>query len=292
MARNNSDLPPGHLVGAGLVIASALVFSLAGVLTKAITADAWVIACWRGTLGGAFIAAYVAWTDRGTPLRQVFALDLRGWVLAGVGAAASLAFIFAFKMTYIANVAIVYATVPFFAAGLAWLFLRERFQRRTKIAATVSLVGVGIMVGAGLGTPHLAGDGMALLMTIGNALYLVLIRAFRNSKVILAGGVSALLLFFPAWFVTDPLAVSAADLPLLVGFGLAFAIAVILWTEGTKRIPAAESGLLGTAETPFAIILAWIVLSELPPAASFAGGAIVLVAVLAHAWVDFRKTRT
>lgn len=292
MARYNSDLPPGHLIGAGLVIASALVFSLAGVLTKAIAADAWVVACWRGALGGAFIAVYVAWTDRDTPFRQVFTLDWRGWVLAGVGAAASLAFIFAFKMTYIANVAIVYATVPFFAAVLGWLFLRERFQRRTKIAATVSLLGVGMMVGAGLGAPHLAGDGMALLMTVGNALYLVLIRAFHNSKVILAGGMSAALLFFPAWFVSDPLAVSATDIPLLVGFGLAFAIAVILWTEGTKRTPAAESGLLGTAETPFAIILAWIVLSELPPSASLAGGAIVLAAVLAHAWVDYRKTRT
>ena len=38
----------GHLLGIILVIASALVFSLAGVLTKIIKADAWTIACWRG----------------------------------------------------------------------------------------------------------------------------------------------------------------------------------------------------------------------------------------------------
>ena len=43
---------------------------------------------------------------------------------------------------------------------------------------------------------------------------------------------------------------------LLVLFGLAFAVAVVLWTEGTRRIPAAESGLLGCAETPFAALLA------------------------------------
>ena len=38
-------------------------------------------------------------------------------------------------------------------------------------------------------------------MTIGMALYMVLIRVFRDSPVVLAGGVSALQLFFVGWFV-------------------------------------------------------------------------------------------
>ena len=108
-----------HLLGVFLVIASALVFSLAGVLTKAIQADAWTIACWRGLLGGALIFAYVAWLGRGRPLTETFRLGWRGWLTAGVGSAASLAFIFAFKLTYVANVAVIYATAPFMAAGLA-----------------------------------------------------------------------------------------------------------------------------------------------------------------------------
>ncbi|MCP5116558.1 MAG: EamA family transporter, partial [bacterium] len=63
---------------------------------------------------------------------------------------------------------------------------------------------------------------------------------------------------------------------------LAFAAAVVLWTEGTRLIPAAESGLLGSAETPMAIAMAWIILSEAPPTASIIGATIVLAAVLAH----------
>jgi hypothetical protein len=46
-----------HLLGGVLVIASALVFSLSGVLTKVIAADAWTIVCWRGLVGGLLIAA-------------------------------------------------------------------------------------------------------------------------------------------------------------------------------------------------------------------------------------------
>ena len=81
------------------------------------------------------------------------------------------------------------------AAGLAWWLLRERFQVRTVIAAVFSLIGVIIVVAGGLGTGSIAGDTIALVMTLGNALYMVLIRAFRDSPVVLAGGVSALQLF-------------------------------------------------------------------------------------------------
>ena len=57
--------------------------------------------------------------------------------------------------------------------------------------------------------------------------------------------------------------------------------------EGTRLIPAAESGLLGSAETPVAIAMAWIILSETPPLASIIGAIIVLAAVLLHAGADF-----
>ncbi len=287
----NANRREAHLLGVFLVIASALVFSFAGVLTKMIQADAWTIACWRGLLGGTLIAVYVAWLGREKPLRETFRLGWRGWLLASVGSFASLAFIFAFKLTYVANVAVIYATAPFVAAGLSWWLLRERFRWRTAIAAVFSLLGVAIVVAGGLGSGRIAGDTVALVMTLGSALYMVLIRVFRDSPVVLAGGVSGLLLSFVSWFVVDPLAVSQQDVVPLSVFGISFAVAVVLWTEGTRMIPAAEAGLLGSAEAPFAILLAWLLLAELPPLASFAGGGIVLAAVFAHAAADFARNQ-
>jgi drug/metabolite transporter (DMT)-like permease len=278
-----------HRLGVLLVAASAIVFSLAGVLTKAIESDAWTITCWRGLLGGALIVLYVAWRGRGKPMGRAFRLGLRGWVLATVGSAASLAFVFAFKLTYVANVAVIYATAPFLAAGLAWLFHRERLRPATSLAAGVSFLGVFVLVSGGLGSANVLGDGVALLMTLGNALYMVLIRLFKDTPVVLAGGVSGLQLFVVGWLVVDPLAVSRSDAALLALFGLSFAIAVVLWTEGARLIPAAEASLLGSVETPFAILLAWLILAELPPVASFIGGAIVLAAVCAHAARDLAR---
>jgi drug/metabolite transporter (DMT)-like permease len=281
--------PERHLLGVVLVLLSALAFSLAGILTKAITADVWTILCWRGLVGGLIIAGYAGWIDRRKPLSERFRLGWRGWLLACVGSLASIAFIFAFKLTYVANVAIIYATAPFVAAGLGWLVMRERFRQRTLIAAVVSCLGIGIVVGGGFGGGSILGDTFALLMTLGSALYMVLIRKFQDSPVVLAGGASALQLFVLGWIVVDPLAVTLHDAVLLVLFGLSFAVAVVLWTEGTRLIAAAESALLGCAETPFALLLAWLILAELPPLASLLGGTVVLAAVLAHATWDVRQ---
>ena len=277
-----------HLSGVCLVIASTPIYSLSGVLTKTIAADAWTIMCWRGLVGGLLIAAYLAWSGRNKPSGDSFRLGWQGWLLASVGSLASLAFILAFKMTYVANVAVIYATTPFIAGGLGWLFVRERFRLRTVIAAVVSLIGVAIVVSGGLGSVNIVGDMVALAMAFGTALYMTLIRVFRRSPVVWAGGVSAIQLFAVSWLIVDPLTITQHDAFLVLLFGISFAIALVLWTEGTKLIPAAEAGLLGTAEMPFAVLLAGLLLGEVPPIASFVGGSFVLAAVFTHATLDAR----
>jgi drug/metabolite transporter (DMT)-like permease len=283
-----------RLLGATLVTASAAVFGLAGVLTKSIHAEPLVINCWRGLIGGVLIGCYVFWRRRREAVRTPLRLGWRGWLMAVVGAGASIAFIAAFKNTYVANVAIIYATAPFVAALLAWLLVREHVRSQTMMAAVVSLSGVALMVFSGLGTGRPFGDGLALLMTFLSALYMVLIRKFRDTPVVWAGAVSAFLLFALGWFVADPLAISQRDAILLAAFGASFAVASVLWTEGSRLILAAEAGLLGSAEVPFAIFFGWLFLSELPPAASITGGIIVLAAVFAHAgrdWLEARRLR-
>ena len=280
-----------RIAGTLLVVASALMFSLSGVLTKSIEAEGWTILCWRGLIGGLAIAAYVALRRGSNALGTAFGLGTRGWLLASVGSLASIAFIYAFKLTYVANVTLIYATAPFMAAALGWWLLRETVPARTLIAGAASLAGVVVVVAGGSRSFSLGGDLLAVAMTLGNAVYIVLIRRFRSLPVTWAGGASALQLFVLGCVMTDPLAVSPEEAPLLILFGLTFAAAVVLWTEGTRLIPAAQSGLLGTVDTPLAILLAWLVLAEIPPESSLLGGAVVLLAVLGHAASDIPRTK-
>lgn len=278
-------------IGPTLVVASAVLFSFSGVLTKTIDADSWTILGWRGVVGGAGIAGYVWWRRRNESVGAVFRLDSRGWLLAAVGGIGSITFIFAFKNTYVANVSVIYATIPFVAALLERLILGARVRRRTLRAAAVSIAGVVVIVSGSLGSPNLDGDAVALLMVALNALYMVLIRTFSGTDSVLASAASGPLLFAAGWFVADLFAVTPSDAVLLIAFGLVFAAATVLWIEGTKLIPAAESGLLGSAETPVAIALAWIILGEVPPLASGIGATIVLATIVAHAWPDIAAAR-
>lgn len=285
------DSTKEHTLGAALVVASTAVFGLAGVLTKAISADALTVTCWRGLVGGVLMTIYVMLRRGKAGQPASLRLGWKGWLVAIVGAVASIAFIAAFKYTFVANAAFIYATVPFATALLALLVIGERIRARTVLAGVASLVGVALMVSSGLGTGNLFGDFLALAMTFLSALYVVLIRLYRDTPVVWAGAVSAYLLFGLGWLVTDPLAVTATDALYLVTFGSSFALAAILWTEGARLIPAGESGLLGTAEVPFAIFFAWLFLAEVPPAASLFGGFVVLAAVFAHAGSDWRTAK-
>jgi drug/metabolite transporter (DMT)-like permease len=281
----------GHALGVILVVASTAFFALAGIFTKSTAADPWTIACWRGLVGSIGIGAYVLWRRDETVPNLRLRLGWRGWALAIVGATSSAFFIAAFKHTYVANVAVIYATVPFMAAGIDWAVLRLAPRAKTIATALVSLVGVVVIVSGGIGGGHLFGDVLAVAMTFGCAIYLVMVRAYRNTPVVWAAAIASLILFVAGWVVTDPLAITWRDFAVIAGFGLSFSAASILWTEGARLLPAAESGLLGAAEVPMAILFAWLILAELPPLQSIVGGAIVLMAVFAHAGRDLLVER-
>ena len=218
-------------------------------------------------------------------------LGPQGLLLTGLAASSMILYIDALQRTEVANVAVISATVPFLAAGLAWLILRERLRRSTVVAAVVALAGVTLTVAGNLGPGDLDGNLRAVVLAIMLALLIVLIRRFEGADAVLASGSAGLLLFLVALVVADPLGVAADQMPLLVFFGVLFAVSLVLWTEGVRLIPAAEAGLLGSSETPFSILLAWIVLAEAPPLVTVAGGLLVLGAIFGHAGADLAAGR-
>jgi drug/metabolite transporter (DMT)-like permease len=113
-----------RMLGILLVSTAAAVFGLTGILTKSIQADPLTITCWRGLVGAIVITAYVLWRRQRSNPRTTLSLGWRGWLLAIEGALASIAFIAAFKFTFVANVVVIYATAPFVTALLAFILVR------------------------------------------------------------------------------------------------------------------------------------------------------------------------
>jgi len=278
-----------HHIGIMLVGFSAVAWSTAGIFTKGITADVWVILFWRGLFSAVFIALYVAWHERGRTFATFIALGIPGWAAASVGSLATVCYLSAFKFTSVTNVVVIYATTPFVAAGLAWLAMRERTDRTTLLASAGALAGVTVMVAGSLGTPNLAGDMLAVVMAFFMAAMMVLIRKYPTAPMVAAMCVSSLQIMVVAGLMANPFDTVAGDVWWLLAFGLVQAAGVIMLTEGARLIPASQSALIGSLEVPLAPIWAWLVLSEVPAHDTFVGGTIVLVAVVLYMHHDWRR---
>jgi drug/metabolite transporter (DMT)-like permease len=219
-----------HRVGMILVGCSALAWSTAGIFTKGITADVWVILFWRGLFSAVFITFYVAWRERGRIFVTFLSLGVPGWAAASVGSLATVCYLAAFKFTFVTNVVVIYATAPFIAAGLAWLAMRERTDRMTLSASAGALAGVAIMVSGSLGTPNLLGDVLAVAMVFFMASMMVLIRKYPKAPMVAAMCVSSLQIMIVAGLMADPFDTVSGDVWWLVAFGLVQAAGVIMLT--------------------------------------------------------------
>ncbi len=264
--------------GIALVVASALVFSTAGLFTKGVHAGAWDVIFWRGLFAALFTTAYIL--RRGSFRADFINMGYSGWAAALVGASGTAAFIPAFKLTSIANVSLIYAASPLLAALLAWAWADEGLTRRVLMGCAAAFAGVAIIVGGSIGGVHLHGDLLAAWMTLALAILVVIYRRYPNTPAAGPAVLSSLaLLPFGLAFGT-PFSDPPQEIIIMVAFGLTFALASVTLGEGAKRLPAGETALLSTLEVPFAPLFAWLLFTELPAVTTIAGGLIVLAGVV------------
>lgn len=275
-----------YSIGVLLMIVSAVVFSSAGLFTKGVVAGAWAIIFWRGLFAAAFTTAWAV--SRSSARQEFLGMGKSGVAVGIVGAIGTAAFIPAFKLTSIANVALIYAVAPLISAVLAWVWIKEPPGRRTLIGAVAALGGVGIIVYGSLGQLQLRGDILALVMTVAMASVMVIYRRFPDTPAAGPSVLQSLFLVGPAYVLGAPLDTAPVEIAILAGFGLVFAIASVTLAEGAKRVPAGQSALLSALEVPLAPVLAYLVFTEVPNTATFIGGAVVLGAVL----MSIRENKT
>lgn len=270
--------------GVILVVVSAIVFSSAGIFAKGVSADAWTIIFWRGIAAATFTLIYMIlrcgfWTE-------VKAFGIPALLVTIMGGAGTAAFIPAFKLSTVANVALIYAAVPFVAAALSWVFINEKPTRTVLIASLAAMVGVLIIVSNSFGSSRILGDLLAFFMTLMMAGIMVIYRKYPDTTAALPAALSSIILLPCAVLFSTPSDVLSNELSILALFGLVFAVASVTLSEGARRLPSAETALLSILEMPLAPILAVLILSEAPTPQAIVGGLIILCAVV---WSQTRK---
>lgn len=265
-----------------LLAASAAAYSTAGFYTRLIDVDAWTMLFWRGVFGGLFLIVMLAVRERGRVLRSVHAIGRDGLLIAVCSAAATVCFLNGLRLSSVADVMVVDATIPFLTAGIAWLVIGEREDRITLLATLAALAGVMVMANSAVAAGRWRGDLLALAMAVLMSTVLVLIRRNPGVSMLPAVGLSAFLCALIVLPFAHPLSVNGGSLTLLALFGASqFGLGLLLLALGTPLVSATRGALIGVLQTPLGTLWVWLAFAETPAAATLAGGAIVLAAVVA-----------
>ncbi|HTO61768.1 MAG TPA: DMT family transporter [Bradyrhizobium sp.] len=276
--------------GIALVVAAAVAWSTAAFFTRLLPFDSWTILFWRGLFGCGAIVTFMALIQGRDGLKDLTAIGRSGWLVASLSALGMICFIPALQLTSVSNVAIIMATGPFVTAALAWFWLRETPRQRTIVASVVALCGIAIIVGGPRPASDMLGIALACLMTVAIAVMTVVIRRHKETPMVAAAALSNLLgsvVSIP--FAGGIAAVAPADLVTFAMFGFfQVALGLTLFMLGARLLPSGQTALVGLLETPLMPFWIWLAFHEVPAPSAFAGGALVMGAVVADILGDLR----
>lgn len=275
-------MPPARF-GLLLMIAGAAIDSTSGLFTRLIPADGFTIASGRGFAAFAFLfLLLLVQSGRQLPAR-LLGIGLWGLVFVTLNGVGMVMSVVSLSLTSVANFFMIFATAPFVAALGARIVLGERLDPATLLAALAGCLGIAVMMFTGVRTGALLGDALALGCVLAYSGLVLLMRRHQSLDIlptitltVLASGLIALPL-------ADFSAFGPREVGLLAVFGaVQLGLGNLLIFSAASRIPAAQSGLLGILNAGFAPLWVFLVLGEVPPAATLAGGAIILGAAVAH----------
>lgn len=275
-----------YATGLMLVATAGVLWSLQGLAFRQIEeAGPWAILVWRSIGMVPVLLGFLVWRAGGSPWPAIRTVGLAG-VLGGLGLIGAFGgAVVAIQSTTIANAVFLFAASPFLTALLGWAVLRERVTPETWGAMTLALLGIFLMVREGLSGGALVGNVAALVSSLGFAVFTVTLRwgklhdtlpsVLLGSLFSIAAG--ALL----AAQAGQPLAVPVPDALWSMGMGaVTLSGGMVLYTLGSRVVPAAELALLSNVEVVLAPLWVWLLLGETASANTFLGGAVLLAAVL------------
>jgi len=200
---------------------------------------------------------------------------------------ANITFILSITSTSTAVTLLMLAAMPFIAAILAYVFLKEKISKTTLIAIIIAAAGVIFMSFDSKEVGTLFGLVNGLLSSLGFAGFTVSLRWRKKTPkfttVAIAGifcvAVSLLVLLFN----DNNVLISLKNTSLSALHGFLVCLGLILYSTKSKYLPAADLTLLSLTEVLGGILWVWLPLfgiNEVPSTNTLIGGAIITSSII------------
>ena len=288
-------------VGLVAALASAAAFATSGPFSKALLASGWtsgsVVLLRVGgaaliLLGPALFVCrgrwHLVWAHRRT-IAVFGLLAVAGCQVAYVNAVQHLSVGVALLLEYLGTVLV---------ALWVWLHTRVTPSRLTWAGMAASVAGLVLVLDmAGQSPPALIGVMWGLLAAVGLAAYFIAaadgagglppiaLAAFGMATGAVALAILGLLRVLPMTFSTQPVRLGGEEMPWWLAVGelaaVAAAAAYLLGTIAARRLGSTVASFVGLTEVLFAVVFAWLLLSELPAPVQLLGGVFIVGGVVA-----------
>jgi drug/metabolite transporter (DMT)-like permease/predicted MFS family arabinose efflux permease len=293
----------GYAAGIAFAAAGAACWSLGGALVRLTERiDVWQIVFYRSLTVLLCMGFWLA-IRFGTSLPALMISAGSNAVIAGIAiAAAGLSFMASLFYTTVAQAIFMVGITPFLSAILGFWILRERIPGITWLAMTVALIGMGLIFQSAGGGGAFMGTVLAIFSAFCFSCYAVLLRWGHKTEMSVALIWNALFLIVIAGFVIllpTGLRTGTGLTHFAIGWGnfastfvmgaVQLTLGLILFTVGSRSVPAAQLSLIALVEPTLSPLWAWLAAKELPPIWTFIGGAVILCAIVIQALFSASK---
>ena len=252
----------------------------------------WQYLCGRGIVIFFLLNCYLFFEEGIKFYKNYLKIGISG-IIGGLGlGTAMITFIWSITNTSVAITLLCLAAMPFITSLLGFLFLREKISFSIWIAIIVATIGLGIMAfdSASLGSVN--GLIFGIASAFGFSIFSVSLRWRKETPKFTTVAVAGLFcfLFSIVIIIQNDLnfLASSKNEGLFAVHGTLVCLGLILYSIGSKTIPAAELTLLSLTEVIGGIFWVWIPIfgiNEIPSNSTIIGGFLIFMSIIYYSLV-------
>ncbi len=214
-------------------------------------------------------------------------------LVGGVGLGiAMISFIYSITNTSAAITLLCLAAMPFFTALLAFLFLKEKITTNVWVSIIIATVGILIMAIGNDEKNSLTGFIFGITSSIGFSIFSVTLRWRKETPKFTTVAVAGLFCFIIAAIMilvkNESFFATSYNSAMFSLHGTLVCLGLILYSIGSKAIPAAELTLLSLTEVIGGIFWVWLPLfgiNEVPTTNTIVGGFFLFISLVYYSLI-------
>ena len=214
-------------------------------------------------------------------------------LLGGFGLGiAMISFIYSITNTSAAVTLLCLAAMPFFTALLAFLFLKEKISLNVWISILIATIGISIMAAGNTEKNSIVGFVFGITSSVGFSIFSVTLRWRKETPKFTTVAIAGLFCFVCASIMIvikdQSFFSSSYNSSMFSLHGVIVCMGLILYSIGSKVIPAAELTLLSLTEVIGGIFWVWLPLfgiNEVPSTNTIVGGFFLFISIVYYSLI-------